>query len=67
MVWPWKASLADCLKGVGGGSHQSLVPVDLFDEGADQGFSIQLDFMFGVDLGQDFGDMEGFAGLLEYV
>ena len=55
------------LKGIGAGSGQPLVAVEFFNEGADQGFAIQADFMFGFDLGEDFRDMEGFMGLVEYV
>jgi hypothetical protein len=44
-----------------------LVAVDLFDEGADQGLPVQADFVFGFDLREDLGDVEGFAGLSEYV
>jgi hypothetical protein len=41
--------------------------VDFFNEGADQGFAIQVYFVFGFDLGKDLRDMEGFRGLAEYV
>jgi len=61
------ASLAGHLEGVGGGSIQTLVAMDLFDEGADQGLPVEADLVFTFDLGEDFGDMEGFAGLSEYV
>jgi hypothetical protein len=41
--------------------------MDLFDEGAHQGFPIQADLVFAFDLGEDFGDVEGLAGLSQYV
>jgi hypothetical protein len=41
--------------------------MNLFDQGADQGFAVQGYFVFGFDLGQDLGDMEGLTGLAEYV
>jgi hypothetical protein len=41
--------------------------MDFFNQGTDQGFAIQVYFVFGLDLGEDFGDMEGFSGLPEYV
>jgi len=52
---------------MGSGSGQSLVPVDLFDQGTDQGLPVQIDFVFAFDLGKDFGDREGLAGWPEYV
>ncbi len=55
------------LKGIGGGTDEPLVTVDFLDQGADQGFSVQIHFVFCLDLGQDLRDMEGFAGLVEYV
>jgi hypothetical protein len=54
-------------KGIGSRTGKSLVPMNLFDQGADQGFAVQDYFVFGFDLGKDFGDMEGLAGLAEYV
>jgi hypothetical protein len=41
--------------------------MDLFDQGADQGFSIQANPVFGLDLGEEVGDMQRALGLSEYV
>jgi hypothetical protein len=41
--------------------------MDLFDQGADQGFSVQGHPVFGLDLGEEVGDMQRAFGLLEYV
>ena len=37
--------------------------MNLFDQGADQRFAIQSDTVFGLHLGNDFGDMKGLWAL----
>src|SRR3974377_2637806 len=54
-------------EGIGSGSGKSLVAVDLFDQGTDQGFPIQTDPVLCFYLVEDLRDVEGFPGLLEYV
>jgi len=51
------------LEGIGGRPGHPLVAMDLFDQGADQGFSVQGHSVFGFDLGQKVGDMKGALGL----
>jgi len=55
------------LDGIGGGPGHPLVAMDLFDQGADQGFPVQGHPVFGFDLGEEFGDMQRAFGLPEYV
>jgi hypothetical protein len=43
------------------------MPVNLLDQGADQGFPIESDVVFGLDLGNDFGDVKGLWGSSKYV
>jgi hypothetical protein len=43
------------------------MPMDLLHQGADQGFSVQVNPVLGLDLGDDFGDMKGVLGSSEYV
>jgi hypothetical protein len=55
------------LEGIGGRTGHPLVAMDLFDQCADQGFSVQGHPVFGLDLGEEVGDMERVLGLPEYV
>jgi len=44
-----------------------LMTMDLFDQGADQGFPVQANSMFALDQRDNLGDMEGFWASMEYV
>jgi len=41
--------------------------MDFFNQSTDQGFAIQLYFVFALDLGEDLGDMQGVSSLPKYV
>lgn len=41
--------------------------MNLFNQGADQGFPIESDTVFGLYLGNDFRDMKGLLASSEYV
>jgi len=43
------------------------MPMDFLDQGADQGLPVQVNSVFGLDQGDDLGNMEGFLGCSEYV
>jgi hypothetical protein len=55
------------LKSIGGRTGHPLVAMDLFDQGADQGFSVQGHPVFGHDLGEELGDVKRALGLPKYV
>jgi hypothetical protein len=55
------------LEGVGGSTHQALLPVDFFYQSTDQGFAIEADPVLGFNPSKDLRDMEGLSGFLEYV
>jgi hypothetical protein len=41
--------------------------MDLFNQGADQGFPVQINPMSGFDLSNNLGDVKGLLGSSEYV
>jgi hypothetical protein len=55
------------LEGIGGRPDYSLVAMNLFDQCANQGFSVQGHPVFGLDLGEELGDMKRALGLPKYV
>jgi hypothetical protein len=55
------------LEGIRGRTGHPLVAMNLFDQCADQGFSVQGHPVLVFDLGEEVGDMKRALGLPEYV
>ena len=55
------------LEGIGRCPEHPLVAMDLFDQCADQRFAVQGHPVFGLDRGEEVGDMKRALGLPKYV
>jgi hypothetical protein len=54
-------------EGVFAGAAETVAAGDLFGEGRDQAVAVDGEAELGVDAGEQVGDVQGGAGLLEYV
>jgi len=54
-------------EGIFSGAAEAIAAGDLLGQGADEALAIDRDGEGGMDAGEEVGDVEGGAGLLEYV